>query len=194
MVQYTIAKKSHMFTAHIKEVHMRTQRLITKGIQNIFVAKFEEIPFIVFIAFLFTFVLTRLYVYISYKDIPNLSFLIDRTIVNGIHIHHFNFGIILLAIVGFQGLYDISRLYHRRLAVLYGIALALTFDEFAMWLKLEDQYNSRITYNAIVVICLIFLNIIYFPHYWKKMGSRVKKNILLIKSLPERMRTFRDKS
>ena len=30
--------------------------------------------------------------------------------------------------------------WHLRIAVLYGIALALTLDEFALWLRLADVY------------------------------------------------------
>jgi hypothetical protein len=67
-----------------------------------------------------------------------------------------------------------------RLAVFYGIALGLAYDEFAMWLELEDIYHSRTNYDAIITISLILLNIIYFTDFWKRWGNRLNKLLLIL--------------
>ncbi len=146
-------------------------------VNRLFTSRLQEIPFIVFLSFLLTFVITRIYVYNTNHDILELPFLISYVSIHGVHIHHLNFGIIILVITGFLGLYDIRPKTHRTLAIFYGIGLGLTFDEFALWLRLKDDYNARITYDAIITISIVLLNIIYFPTFWQKMGGKVLGSI-----------------
>lgn len=70
--------------------------------------------------------------------------------IAGIHVHHYVWGITLLLLVGYLWLIQVgtgmSRASHRLgriTAVLYGAGAALTLDEFAMWLHLEDNYWAR---------------------------------------------------
>ncbi|HUA12492.1 MAG TPA: hypothetical protein VMA83_10865 [Solirubrobacteraceae bacterium] len=65
----------------------------------------------------------------------------------GRHIHHMTFGIIALLAVGYLWLLEIGIRRNRRssrlTAVAYGAGAALTLDEFALWLNLEDDYWSK---------------------------------------------------
>ena len=68
----------------------------------------------------------------------------------GTHIHHSTFGIFGLLGVGYFWTYRLGignpeqrRWHSRASAVLYGVASALTLDEFALWLDLEDDYWSQ---------------------------------------------------
>jgi len=58
-------------------------------------------------------------------------------------------------ISGFAALASRDPNWHLRIAVLYGIALALTLDEFALWLRLADVYwdpiGKRESITAVVV-------------------------------------------
>ena len=58
-------------------------------------------------------------------------------------------------IAGFPALASRDPNWHLRIAVLYGIALALTLDEFALWLRLADVYwdpiGKRESITAVVV-------------------------------------------
>ncbi len=58
----------------------------------------------------------------------------------GLHIHHLFWGILLLMATGFAALAARAPLWHLRIAMVFGIALGLTLDEFAMWLRLADVY------------------------------------------------------
>ncbi len=67
----------------------------------------------------------------------------------GTHVHHLVWGILFLLGVGYAWLVQMgtgvagsSRLASRATSVVYGIAAALTLDEFALWLRLEDVYWS----------------------------------------------------
>jgi hypothetical protein len=66
------------------------------------------------------------------------------------HVHHLVWGIMLLLLVGYLGLIqagngrDLPSLTGGRIAAaLYGLGAALTLDEFALWLNLEDVYWEK---------------------------------------------------
>lgn len=68
----------------------------------------------------------------------------------GRHIHHSTFGIFGLLGVGYVWTYRFGignpeehRWESRVAAALYGVASALTLDEFALWLDLHDDYWSK---------------------------------------------------
>ena len=68
--------------------------------------------------------------------------------LGGIHVHHLVWGILLLLAVGYGWLAQTgadrpSVGSARILSVVYGIGAALTLDEFALWLHLEDVYWER---------------------------------------------------
>src|SRR5256712_12700156 len=96
----------------------------------------------VLIAFLLTFVvLPAITAMIHYESLPHGPF---RNLVtaSGLHIHHLFWGILLLRLTGFVALATRAELWHLRMAVIFGIALGLTLDEFALWLRLADVYWS----------------------------------------------------
>lgn len=70
--------------------------------------------------------------------------------VGGRHIHHLVWGILLLLAVGYAWLLQVgtgvgsaSRWAGRVMSLLYGVGAALTLDEFALWLNLQDVYWER---------------------------------------------------
>src|SRR5438105_2303516 len=70
--------------------------------------------------------------------------------VGGTHVHHLNYGIFLLSGIGAYLLFvrptgtpeGVS-------AIMYGIGLGLTFDEFGMWLHLGGPYWQRASFDAV---------------------------------------------
>lgn len=119
----------------------------------------QKVSFLILLSFLFAFVVARIYALVT---APILE-------IKGIHIHHLNFGISLLAISGLLGFYFSDSKWRKKIIVFYGIGLGLTFDEFGMWLHLEDQYWMRTSYDAIIIISLILLNAIFFGERWIKI-------------------------
>ena len=100
-------------------------------------------------AFLITFLTTRVLVFfIMTRRLPDLYVFVGQT-----HVHHLNFGIILLSIVGgYLLLVPAASGQIGFLSVLYGIGLGLTFDEFGMWFHLGGGYWQRASYDAIIAI------------------------------------------
>lgn len=128
----------------------------------------KEIPFLILLSFLATFALSR---FVTSLPFPNLYLK-----VRGVHVHHFAYGIFILGLVGFLSLVqERSEKIRLQLSILFGFGLGLAFDEFAMWIELEDIYKDRTTYDAIVLISLILLNIVYFSDFWKKWGNHLDR-------------------
>ena len=104
-------------------------------------------------SFLMTFILSRVFVFlIMSRLMPNMY-----CFVQGTHVHHLNYGIFLLATVAG---YAIFRRPTGRAAevtaLLYGVAMGLTFDEFGMWLHLGGSYWQRASVDAVIVVTALF--------------------------------------
>ena len=122
------------------------------------------------LAFVTTFLTARIVVHlIAEQYIPNLFLF-----VKGTHVHHLNYGILLLSWVGLILLLLRPKGVGLYLATMvYGIGLALTFDEFGMWLSLGGSYNNHLTFDAIVIIASLLLLIVLalmveerHPRHW----------------------------
>ncbi|HUB98423.1 MAG TPA: hypothetical protein VMS11_01210 [Solirubrobacterales bacterium] len=62
----------------------------------------------------------------------------------GVHVHHLVFGIVTMMIAGTLGfIADGRHPWTEICALLFGIGLGLTIDEFALWVHLEDVYWER---------------------------------------------------
>lgn len=112
-------------------------------------------------AFLVTFLIARLFVYLILGHLLPNFFLVVR----GVHIHHFTYGVFILAIVGLYALLirpDVHTRMFRTITMAYGIGLALTFDEFGMWIRLKDDYWVRQSYDAVIIVTLVLINLAYY--------------------------------
>ena len=73
------------------------------------------------------------------------------------HIHHLVWGILILLAVGYIWLTEIgvgSSLVASLTAIAFGVGAALTLDEFALWLSLQDVYwekQGRQSIDAVVI-------------------------------------------
>ena len=116
----------------------------------------RERLFLATLAFLFTFGFIRALTYsIRYNIGPfhNVS-------VGGTHVHHLVWGILLLLVAGYVALVEfgtrgpISNLVTRLGAIAFGVGAALTLDEFALWLNLQDVYwekEGRLSIDAVLI-------------------------------------------
>jgi hypothetical protein len=115
---------------------------------------------IVFTTFLLTFIVSRILVILIMGRVLPDFFLH----VGGTHVHHLNYGIFLLSAVG--GVLLFMRVGPRTrlgLAVAYGFGMALTFDEFGMWVHLGGGYWQRASFDAVIVVLSLFGMIAFAP-------------------------------
>jgi hypothetical protein len=130
--------------------------------------------------FIITFIAARTVVLLIMSNrMPNLYFFL-----RGTHVHHLNYGIFLLA--GVAGYLLFSARCDKdlkRAALAYGVAMALTFDEFGMWLHLGGSYWQRASVDAVIIVAAV-LALIGFATAARNFESRhLKGSIALLIAL-----------
>jgi thiol:disulfide interchange protein len=82
--------------------------------------------------------------------------------VPGMHIHHYVYGIFILAIAGYLAMIFKGNHATSWIALLYGLGIGLTFDEFGMWLSPPFQRGSRWNIGGLefVIIALALAGLI----------------------------------
>ncbi|PYO86992.1 MAG: hypothetical protein DMD66_11795 [Gemmatimonadetes bacterium] len=102
---------------------------------------------LVLLSLMLTFITARLVsILMLLPHVPDIYLHVHET-----HIHHLNYGIFLLAGVGAYLLFTPGPPTPAA-AVLYGIGLGLTFDEFGMWLHLNGDYWQRASFDAVFIL------------------------------------------
>jgi hypothetical protein len=146
---------------------------------------------VVFTTFLLTFIVSRVTVILIMGRMMPDFFLH----LGGTHVHHLNYGIFMLCTVaGIMLFVQLTPRERWSCAVAYGFALALTFDEFGMWLHLGGGYWQRASYDGVIVVASLLGMIAFAPplakmraHHWVTGGVTVVATILfyvmLLKSL-----------
>ncbi len=131
-----------------------------------------------FVAFLLTFIASRtLVILIMTRRMPDLFLHFGAT-----HVHHLNYGIFLLSTVAGVLLFatKINSAQRSLCALLYGVAMALTFDEFGMWLHLGGSYWQRASFDAVIVVLTVFGLIAFRPRWQRIRGQHFATAILVL--------------
>jgi hypothetical protein len=132
----------------------------------------KQAQFFILAAFLITFTTVRVITHLIRGG--HLTHVFHNVSTKGgTHLHHLVPGILLLLLSGFLGI-GFPDLAHRELlAILFGIGAALTLDEFALWLHLEDVYwakQGRQSIDAVVIAAtLVGLTILGWG-FWLDLG------------------------
>ncbi len=130
--------------------------------------------------FIITFIAARIVVLLIMSNrMPNLYFF-----MHGTHVHHLNYGIFLLAGVAAYLLFSARCDQDLKLAALgYGVAMALTFDEFGMWLHLGGSYWQRASVDAVIIVAAV-LALIGFATAVRNFEARhLRASLLLLIAL-----------
>ncbi len=132
---------------------------------------FRHLARVVLLVFLLTFIVSRVLVFLIMAHlVPDLYMHMGQT-----HVHHLNYGIFLLVGVAAWLLF-FPPLGRQRTwcAAAYAVGLALTFDEFGMWLHLGGSYWQRASFDAVTVIAALLALIAYAP----ARGSWTRKHFV----------------
>jgi hypothetical protein len=135
--------------------------VVKRSIRSIYLKHFsgrrEERQFLSSVGFFVTFGVTRAITHAIRRNLGPFH----NVSPDGLHIHHLVWGIFGLLGVGYcwldqvgTGMEESSLQGSRATALFYGAAAALTLDEFALWLHLEDVYwakQGRDSVDAVVL-------------------------------------------
>jgi hypothetical protein len=118
-------------------------------------------------AFVVTFLFLRALTFgIHYHLLP-----VHDIVTGGLHIHHFVWGIGLLLVIGFLAISLEQARWHPWLAIPFGIGAALTLDEFALWLNLEDVYwakQGRSSVDVVIVVAALLGAYLAAYRFWNQ--------------------------
>ncbi len=129
-------------------------------------------PFIIFVFFLTTFIITRLVA----THFPNFHIILPY------HFHHFFVGIILLIVSNWIAIIGRGKELKRICAAIFGVSLGLIFDELGMILICgtagtmcdpDKLYWARINYDIVMYVAIAFLLIIYFKPFWLAFRTKI---------------------
>src|SRR6056297_3067589 len=144
----------------------------------------KRLPFIIGSSYLLSFIFIRMMVIIAgsvkHENVIAIKegavktklYIGRNIIINGYHIHHFYFGVLLLAVAGWLSITRNKYFSKVKLAIMYGVGLGLFMDEIGMLLS-EGNYYSRLSYLLGVLLLGILINIIYFPPFWKSVRNTI---------------------
>lgn len=132
----------------------------------------------VLFSFVITIIVSRVTVlFIMLRDLPDMYLYIDEN-----HVHHLSYGIFLLATIGAYLLFAPSTPLHLRVsAIIYGIGLAFISDEFGMWIRLDNHYWQRASYDAISVVTATLAFIALLPSH-RPPGHALRRQAALLAS------------
>ena len=102
----------------------------------------RERLFLASIGFVVTFAIVRVITHL----IRSGAGPVQNVTLGTLHIHHLVWGILLLIVVGYVWLLEVgvgSTWLASLTALAFGVGAALTLDEFALWLNLQDVYWER---------------------------------------------------
>lgn len=156
--------------------HPRVGELFHKHVQD----RPRRRLFLAALGFFLTLALARGAAYAAGRGIWPFHYIYIR----GIHVHHLVWGILLLLAVGFGWLIEIgtgtkgSSLFASRLmSLLYGVGVALTLDEFALWLNLEEKVywtrDGRASLDAILLFSAALLIGIWGRNFLKALPGEL---------------------
>lgn len=129
----------------------------------------KEQAFWLLVSFLVTFSIVRMITHAIRADrgpFRNVS-------VKGKHLHHLVPGIILVLISGYLAVALHLRLTRTLDAIVFGIGAALTLDEFALWLNLEDVYwtkQGRDSIDIVVIAAVLASLVVLGLGFWVDVG------------------------
>jgi CRP-like cAMP-binding protein len=89
-----------------------------------------------------------------------------------VHVHHFNYGLVLVAAAGLAALFPLGRRALRVLAFCFGAGCGLVLDEFGLLWRLNPEYAQASSLVASGVAALVLAQLVYFRRFWQALARR----------------------
>lgn len=92
---------------------------------------------------------------------------------NPMHLHHFNYGLLLVITAGLGTFLPRTRQLARTLPALFGMGAALIFDEWALIWNLDPNYYQALSYTAAAAAFAALLQLTMFRRFWTGWARRL---------------------
>jgi len=144
-----------------------TTATVFQGLWDHFEQRERQYLFLVLLAFLGSFGFIRLSTRLMRS--PKVPWWPGSVVSDsGVHVHHLVFGIVAMMLGGTISFAVESSFWYGFWAVVFGIGMGLTIDEYALWLRLRDVYwakegRSSIDAALIAVVFIALLLLVATP-------------------------------
>jgi CRP-like cAMP-binding protein len=91
---------------------------------------------------------------------------------NPMHVHHFNYGLVLIGLSGLAALFPFGRRALRLLALAFGFGCGLVFDEFALFWNLNPEYAQTASLVAAAAAAAVLVQVVWFRRFWGAVARR----------------------
>ncbi len=152
---------------------------VQRAYETQIVADGKEAQAVILLVYVVTFVTVRFITH-AIRDDKFHRILHNVSGPGGTHLHHLVPGILLLLVAGFLGIGVDDRTWRFVVATLFGIGAAMTLDEFALWLHLEDVYwakEGRQSVDAVLTVAALLFLAILGGAFWLDLGRAVGRAV-----------------
>jgi CRP-like cAMP-binding protein len=153
----------------------RVTRLSPRAIfRHLVTARGAEPPFWMLVGFLASLGGARLVVglILKYGLEKRLFALVPGTDPNPMHVHHFNYGLILIGTAGLAALAPTGRRALRALSFVFGAGAGLVFDEFGLIYNLNPEYAQPSSLISAGIVAAALIQLTYFGSFWSALARR----------------------
>ncbi len=126
-----------------------------KNMMNLNASSKPNLSFIMLVCFLFSFAVARVFTYFFPSTV---------LLVQGFHVHHFWYGLALLAIGGWLGINYRDDQTDRIAAIIFGVGGGLVGDEIGLLVTFGDYY-SGITYTFVIAVLAFAVIVTLFTRH-----------------------------
>ena len=154
----------------------RVTRLSTRALfRRLIVDPGGEPPFWAMLGFALSLSGARLVValILKYGLEKRLFALVPGNDPNPMHVHHFNYGLVLIAVAGLAALFPFGRRALRSLAFGFGVGAGLVFDEFALFWHLNPEYSQAMSLYSAGIAFIALANLAFFRRFWVAAARRL---------------------
>ena len=139
----------------------------------------SEPPFWMLLGFVAGLCGARLVVYLilKYKLEKHFFVLVAGQDANPMHIHHFNYGLILVGVTGLLALSPHGRRSLRALSLTFGLGCGLVFDEFALFWNLNPDYSQGSSLISAGIALVALIQLAFFRRFWIALAGRATQRI-----------------
>lgn len=153
----------------------RVTRLSPRALfQRLVVQRGAEPPFWMLLGFLVALGGARLVVHLilKYGLEKRLFALVPGSDPNPMHVHHFNYGMILIGCAGIAALAPMGRRALRVLAFAFGAGVGLVFDEFGLIYNLNPEYAQPSSLISAGIVAGVLVQLTWFGRFWAALVRR----------------------
>ncbi len=138
------------------------------------VARGAEPPFWMLLGFVVALGGARLVVHLilKYGLEKRLFALVPGNDPNPMHVHHFNYGMILIGAAGVAALAPVGRRALRVLAFAFGAGVGLVFDEFGLIYNLNPEYAQPSSLISAGIVAALLIQLTWFGRFWAALFRR----------------------